>query len=152
MVRAGDAFNVIPQSVELRGTIRTFEPEVRELVLTRFRELVRLVPEAMGCRSELDLLRLTPPVINDPKTAAQITGQVRNVLPDAKIDTDFRTMGSEDMAYMMEKVPGCYMMVGGANPALGLDYPHHHPKFDFDETVLVWGTATLSSAVLELLK
>jgi metal-dependent amidase/aminoacylase/carboxypeptidase family protein len=49
-------------------------------------------------------------------------------------------------------VPGCYLMVGGANPALGLDYPHHHPKFDFEETALVWGAATFTAAVMELLK
>lgn len=152
MVHSGDAFNIIPQKAELRGTIRTFEPLVRELVLARFREVVSQIAGAMGCTSEIDLVRLTPPVINDPQVAERIAAQVRMVLPQADLDTDFRTMVSEDMAFMMEKVPGCYLMVGGANPALGLDFPHHHPKFDFDETALVWASATLSAAVLEMLK
>ncbi len=152
MVHSGDAFNVIPQKAELRGTIRTFEPQVRELVLARFREVVSQIAGAMGCQCEIDLVRLTPPVINDPQVAERIAAQVRTVLPQADLDTGFRTMVSEDMAFMMEKVPGCYLMVGGANPALGLDFPHHHPRFDFDETALVWASATLSAAVLELLK
>lgn len=152
MVHGGDAFNVIPQKVELRGTIRTFEPQVRELVLGRFREVVGQIAGAMGCQTEIDLVRLTPPVINDPQIAERIATRVRTALPQANLVTDFRTMVSEDMAFMMEKVPGCYLMIGGANPALGLDFPHHHPKFDFDETALNWASATLSAAVLELLR
>jgi amidohydrolase len=152
MLHGGDAFNVIPQTAELQGTIRTFEPEVRELVLNRFRAVVTQVSAAMGCSCEIELVRLTPPVTNDAAVAQRIAEQVRQALPDARLVTDFRTMVSEDMAYMMERVPGCYLMVGGANPALGLDYPHHHPKFDFDETALVWAAATMSAAVLELLK
>jgi metal-dependent amidase/aminoacylase/carboxypeptidase family protein len=91
-------------------------------------------------------------VINDPKIAERIATRVRTTLPQANLVTDFQTTVSEDMAFMMEKVPGCYLMIGGANPALGLDFPHHHPRFDFDETALVWASATLSTAALELLK
>jgi amidohydrolase len=152
MLHGGDAFNVIPQTAELQGTIRTFEAEVRERVLSRFREVVTQVSAAMGCSCEIELVRLTPPVTNDAAVAQRIAEKVRQALPEARLVTDFRTMVSEDMAYMMERVPGCYLMVGGANPALGLDYPHHHPKFDFDETALVWAAATMSAAVLELLK
>ena len=61
-------------------------------------------------------------------------------------------MVSEDMAYMMERVPGVYMLVGGANPAEKLDYPHHHPKFDFDENALVWASALMAAAASALLE
>ncbi len=61
--------------------------------------------------------RLTPPVINDPQFARQLGENVRQALPEIRLDTTFRTMVSEDMAFMMEQVPGCYMLVGGANPA-----------------------------------
>jgi amidohydrolase len=150
-IQAGDAFNVIPQSVELRGTIRTFEPQVREIVLARFRQVVEGVVAAMGCAAEIDLVRLTPAVINDEALAGRLAARVRQSLPEAQVDTTFRVMVSEDMAYMMEQVPGCYMLVGGANPAKGLDYPHHHPRFDFDEEALIWAAALMCTAVSELL-
>jgi amidohydrolase len=80
-----------------------------------------------------------------------LANRVRLDLPDAVLDTQFRTMVSEDMAFVMEKVPGCYLLVGGANPALKLDYPHHHPKFNFDEQALIWAAALMTTAVYETL-
>ncbi len=150
--QAGDAFNVIPQTAELRGTIRSFEPQVREIVLTRFRELVNGIAQAMGCTAEIQITRLTPPVVNDPELAERLTRIVREVLPAARLKTSYQSMVSEDMAYMMERVPGVYMLVGGANPAEKLDYPHHHPKFDFDENAMVWASALMAAAVSALLK
>jgi metal-dependent amidase/aminoacylase/carboxypeptidase family protein len=55
------------------------------------------------------------------------------------------------MAYLMERVPGSYLLVGGANPEKHLDYPHHHPQFDFDEQALVWAAAVMTSAASEIL-
>lgn len=150
-IHAGEAFNVIPQNAELHGTIRTFEPQVREMVLARFRQVVEGVAQALGCTAEINLVRLTPSVINDAALAGRLAARVRQSLPAAQVDTTFRVMVSEDMAYMMERVPGCYLMVGGANPAKGLDYPHHHPRFDFDEDALVWASALMSTAISELL-
>ncbi len=60
-------------------------------------------------------------------------------------------MGSEDMAYMMGDIPGCYFFVGSANHESGLDAAHHHPKFDFDESVLPHAAALMASAVVEFL-
>jgi amidohydrolase len=62
---------------------------------------------------------------------------------------DERTMGSEDMALMMSAVPGCYFFIGSANVDLGLNYPHHHPRFDFDERALVTGAALMATAAAE---
>jgi amidohydrolase len=59
---------------------------------------------------------------------------------------DERTMGSEDMALMMDAVPGCYFFVGSADSERGLDYPHHHPRFDFDERVLAQSAALMAQA------
>ena len=72
-------------------------------------------------------------------------------LPGSTIESDFRTMGSEDMAYMMEKVPGCYFFVGSANPAKGLDAAHHHPRFDIDEDALPRAAALMAMATVRLL-
>ena len=150
-IQAGDAFNVIPQSVELRGTIRTFEPGIRDIVLRRFRELVEGVSHSLGCSANIQIDRLTPPVINDPDLAALLAEKVRKKMPSANLITSFQSMVSEDMAYMMEKVPGVYMLVGGANSSEKLDYPHHHPKFDFDESALIWASALMTLAASELM-
>jgi amidohydrolase len=68
-----------------------------------------------------------------------------------QIDDSFRTMVSEDMAYMLEKVRGCYFMLGSANPEKGLNYGHHHPRFDFDEQVLPRAVALMAAGAMKLL-
>ena len=153
MVHGGSAFNVIPTDVELEGTIRTFDPAVREKVVMRFNEIAGSVGEAMGCKVEVEAKKLSPAMINDEKAAARVQETARRVLPDSNHNTDsFVTMGGEDMAFMLEKIPGCYFFVGSNNSARGLDYGHHHPKFDFDEEALWRAAGLMASAAAEFLK
>ncbi len=152
MFQAGTAFNIIPTEARLEGTIRTFAPEVTREVRTRFHRTVHGVAQAMGCRAEVDLDLLTPAVINDPRIAAVVRAAAAEALPDVTIDAQARTMGSEDMALMMYDIPGCYFFVGSNNPAKGLDAPHHHPRFDFDEAALPRGVAVMSAAVVKVLE
>jgi amidohydrolase len=152
-IHSGTAFNVIPQEAELTGTIRTFDPEVRKTVLERFEQIVRGVGESMGCKVEAKVQRVTPAVINNDEIAAKVQNTAQHILPDAELDTaSYVTMGAEDMAFMQEKVPGCYFFVGSNNHERHLDYGHHHPKFDFDEEALVRGTALMAAAAADLLK
>ena len=152
MFQAGTAFNIIPTDARLEGTIRTFEPAVTREVRTRFRRIVHGVAQAMGCRAEVDLDLLTPAVINDARIAAVVRAAAAETLPDVTIDAHARTMGSEDMSLMMYDIPGCYFFVGSNNPAKGLDAPHHHPRFDFDEAALPRGVAVMSAAVVKVLE
>jgi amidohydrolase len=147
----GEAFNVIPEMVELRGTIRSFKPEVRQLVLERFQEIVVGVSEAMGCQAEIELRKITPATVNDREMSGRVREVAGRILPEADLDTEERTMGSEDMAYMMDEIPGCYFFVGSANPEQGLDAAHHHPKFDFDEQALPRAAALMTASVVEFL-
>ena len=152
-IQGGEAFNVIPPKVEMSGTIRTFETEVRDIVLQRFNEIVENTANAMGCKVEIDLKRISPAVINDAKVAARVQNAAKNLYPETKIDAgNYLTMGAEDMAFVLEKVPGCYFFVGSANDEKGLNYDHHHPKFDFDEAVLPRAAALMTAGVVELLK
>ena len=148
----GEAFNVIPETVELRGTIRSFKPEIRKIVLERFEEISSGVAAAMGCRAEVDLRTITPAVINDPELAKQVFDVANAVYPQAEISSEERTMGSEDMAFMMDDIPGCYFFVGSADHARGLDAGHHHPKFDFNEDALTTGAALMASVVFDFLE
>jgi amidohydrolase len=150
-IHGGDAFNVIPSSVELTGTIRTFEPAVREKVLERFHQVVTSLAEAYNCQVEIDVQSITSAVINDAKVAAGVQSVATTLFPDNELATHFSTMGSEDMSAFMEKVPGCFFFVGSANSEKGLDAAHHHPRFDFDERALSHAVALMATAAVELL-
>ena len=146
-----EAFNVIPDSVQLRGTIRTFKPEVRKTVLERFETICVGVSKALGCQAEVELKSITPAVSNDAELAQRVYNFAGEIYPQAEISTVERTMGSEDMAYMMEDIPGCYFFIGSADHDRGLDAGHHHPKFDFNEDALVTGAALMASVVVDLM-
>ncbi|MDD2921719.1 MAG: amidohydrolase [Anaerolineales bacterium] len=153
VVNSGTAFNVIPQEATLEGTIRTFEPRVREKVVKRFEEIVGGVAAAMGCQAEIHVRRITPALINAEHVAVKVQETARRVFPDLQhSNAPYLTMGAEDMAFIQEKVDGCYFFIGSANKEKGLDYGHHHPKFDFDEYALVNGAALMASAAADILK
>lgn len=152
-VSAGTAFNVIPQTAELTGTIRTFDLGVRQKVVERFAQIARGVGEGLGCQVDVEVKRMTPALINDDGIAARVQNAARSVLSESQLDTSaYITMGAEDMAFMQEKVPGCYFFVGSNDKSRHLDYGHHHPKFDFDEEALVRASALMASAAMDVLK
>lgn len=150
-LRAGDAFNVIPPFVEMSGTIRTFEPAVRQMVLERFQQIIEHTAAALNCQVEIDVKSITPAVINDAQLVQQVQQTIWTILPEGELDDSYRTMGSEDMAFMMQDIPGCYFFIGSANPEKGLTYTHHHPKFDFDERALPLGAGLMTAVVFNML-
>jgi amidohydrolase len=151
-IHAGTAFNVIPSEVTMEGTIRTFDLTVRDRVLKRFEQIIHGAAQAMGCQVEVDIKRVTPAMINNAEAAASVQETARNVLPESDLDTSsYTTMGAEDMAFILERVPGCYFFVGSANHDRNLDFGHHHPKFDFDEQALPRAAALMASATVNIL-
>ena len=151
-IHGGDAFNVIPAEVEMTGTIRTFEASVRTLVLERFEKIVHSVAEGMGCQVDIQVDKLTLAAINHPDVTGRVQDIARKLFTNYEIETNFRTMGSEDFSYVQEKVPGCFVFIGSANHEKGLDAGHHHPKFDIDEAVLPLGAAFMAAAIMDLLQ
>jgi amidohydrolase len=151
-IAGGTAHNVIPPAVRMKGTIRSYLPGVRELVHRRFYEVVNGVAASLGCAAEATIFDMTPAVVNDERMAAFVQDVARELLPQDTLDTTYRTMGAEDMAFMMQDIPGCYFFVGSANEERGLNYGHHHPKFDFDERALPKAAALMAAAAADLLK
>lgn len=145
--QAGEAFNVIPPSAALRGTVRTLSTAVRDLVERRMGEVAQNIAEGMGCTVDFDIQHLTPPVTN----AKAINDHLRRVFaeatPDLQLVNDYVTMAAEDMAFFLNAVPGAFFLVGSSNPARGLDYPHHHPRFDFDEAAIPLAVRLMTAAV-----
>jgi amidohydrolase len=149
-LNSGSAPNVIPMTAELSGTFRTFDPRVRQTLVERFESIVTGIAEAMGCTASIKIQQITPPVINDANVTRLVHETVSEVLPGAIIESKCPTMVSEDMAFIMEKARGCYIMVGSANTAKGLSYGHHHPRFDFDEDALPQAAALITATALNL--
>ena len=151
-LQSGTAFNIIPQEAVLTGTIRTFDPDVRGTVLEKFESIIYGVAEALGCHAHVDLKRISPAVINNGAIASRVQETARQLLPGLDLETNgYLTMGAEDMAFMQEKVPGCYFFIGSNNKEKHLDYGHHHPKFDFDEEALVRAAALMAASAADIL-
>ncbi len=150
-VDSGTAFNIIPQQANFSGTIRTFKPEVFERVKQRFTSIVNDVARAFDCQADISIKRITYPVVNDPTLVDLMANAVHAVDADAVIDFSLQTMGSEDFSFMMHEIPGCFVMIGSANPEMGLNYGHHHPKFDIDEACLPYAVAILASGAVDIL-
>ena len=150
-IHGGTAFNVIPPEVKLEGTIRTFDSGVRQRIVERLEQIARGVGEGMGCQVEVEVKRITPALVNHESVTSTVQSTARRILNESSLDPDYQTMTAEDMAFMQEKVPGCYFFVGSNNKARGLDYGHHHPKFDFDEEALIQGTALMAAAAVDVL-
>jgi amidohydrolase len=150
-IHGGTTFNVIPPMVEMTGTIRTFLPEVREVVVKRMEELVHSVAEGMGCTAEIVIDDISPAVVNDENLAELVKETIGEVLPEVHYLPSLMTMGSEDMAFLMRDVPGCFIFVGSNNEYKGLVYGHHHPKFDIDEESLLNGVTLITASAVKIL-
>ncbi len=150
-IHGGDAFNVIPPQVELSGTIRTYNPKVRETVLRRLHEIVEGTAAACGAEAILEIVPLTPAVINDAQITEVVRAAAETVVGPENVHSGERTMGSEDAAFFMEKIPGCYFFLGSANAERGLSAPHHNPRFDFDEEALPIGVAVMMQVLAHYL-
>ncbi|MCZ2126888.1 MAG: amidohydrolase [Anaerolineales bacterium] len=152
-LHSGTAFNIIPQTAELGGTIRTFDADVRETVCRRFEQIVRETAQAFDCAAEVKIQQVTAPVVNNAEVAASVFASAQALFPQTEIASHpYLTMGAEDMGWMQEKADGCYFYVGSANDEKNLNYDHHHPKFDFDERALINGAALMATAAADLLK
>ena len=151
-VHGGEAHNVIPEQVTLSGTTRSFTEETRDLLLKRFHEVVEQIAAAYLCRAKITIDDISPAVNNDPEIAAVLRQTAGELFPEAIIDKGYQTMASEDMAFMLQEIPGCFCLIGSANSERGLDAKHHQPEFNFDEQALTQGAALLVSAVHDLQK
>ena len=137
---AGTAFNVIADSAFLNGTVRYFNPNLESVIPQRIESIIAGICDSHGAKYDLDYQQLYPATINDPQMAELVRCVATEVVETPPgVVPECQTMGGEDMSFFLQKVPGCYFFLGSANLDKGLAYPHHHPRFDFDETVLAMG-------------
>ena len=105
----------------------------------------------MQCEAEIETVAQTPPVVNDVNTNNRLRRAFGNMVMPRPLEwrDQVRTMGAEDMAFFLQNVPGTFLLVGSANKQRDLAYPHHHPRFDFDEDALPIGAGLLATAVAD---
>jgi amidohydrolase len=150
-IHGGDAFNVVPSDVILKGTLRSFEPEVHDLIVKRFHEIVENVTRGCGCNSSIEITSITPAVYNDPEITVRVQNIAAEMLSADTLDTKSMTMGSEDMAFILNQVRGTFFFIGSANKDKGLFAPHHSSKFDFDESILPKAAGLMAASAMEFL-
>jgi len=150
-IRAGTAFNIIPASAWMNGTVRAFDDALWEELPARFERVVRGVAEAFGCAVELRYERHNRPTVNDPRVSALVRQVAIDVVGEENVVDDIRTMGGEDFSAFLHRVPGCFFAVGSRNESRGLIYGHHHPRFDVDERCLEIGAEIMLRATRKLL-
>jgi len=150
-IAGGTAFNIIPDRVEMHGTVRTFTKEVRERTMRRIGEIAAGTAAALRCRATVDSRFGCPPVRNDPAVTDVVWRVAVEAVGAARVLEMEATTGADDMAYFLERAPGCYFLVGSANRERGLNGRHHTAQFDFDEGALTVAARVLGGAALRLL-
>lgn len=148
---AGTTHNVIPGSAFLAGTVRTFDPALRTRVPELMERIIRGITEAHGASYEFEIERGYRPVVNDAALAARLADVVTRTFGSGTLVPMRPTMGGEDFSAYQQKAPGVFAFVGAGNPAVGAEYPHHHPRFAIDERALDLGLRYLLAATLDLL-
>ena len=153
-IKAGTAFNIIPESAEMHGTMRSFNADHRQKLKRRISEVAQGIATAMGGSCEVNMLDGCPPCVNDGKMTEVVHGAAIATVGEQDVDAsdDVMTAGSDDMACFLDAVPGCYFIVGAKNEAKGANYPHHHPRFNIDEDALPIGVEILTRAAMDYLK
>ncbi|MEM7738733.1 MAG: amidohydrolase [Deinococcota bacterium] len=150
-IHGGTAFNIIPEAVELKGTLRTFDAAHREVMVERIKAVTKGIAETMRAHVDIDWRVGSPTVINDATMTERVRRVAAGVVGDDNVPTKDMIMGGDDMALWLQQAPGCYFFVGARNEAEGIDSPHHHPKFDIDENALPIAVEVLAKGALDFL-
>src|SRR5690606_37244231 len=149
--QAGDAFNVIPDTAVLKGTVRTFLKETRDKMEQRIGEIASGIAASLGGSAEAIYTRGYPATVNDEEMTELAREAAAKVVGPENVIEGTPRMGAEDFSYFLEQKPGSYFFVGHRNEDRGITWGHHHPRFDVDEESLGVGLATMVESVLTYL-
>jgi len=153
-IQAGSAFNIIPETVEMQGTMRAFSQQDREQLLRRMSELATGIASAMGGSCEVQAFNGPGACVNDASMTHLVHEAAVASVGEGNVESseEVMTTSSDDMAYFLKAVPGCYFIVGAHNEEKGATYPHHHPRFNIDEDAMPIAVEVLARAAMNFLK
>lgn len=147
-VHGGDAYNVVPQEVELKGTVRSFKPDVQDMAEAHIKRIAKSVAAAHGGEAEVHYERRYPPTVNEPDATIQAEKIANGLVGAENVDTEVTpVMGSEDFAFMLQEKPGSYIWLGAGEDSANL----HSPHFDFNDEILPIGASYWARLVEETL-
>ncbi|MCU0888521.1 MAG: M20 family metallopeptidase [Rubritepida sp.] len=150
-IQGGHTYNVVPETVRMLGTARWFAPEVGDLLERRFRELTEGIAASFGARATARFDRAYPATVNEGPSTALAVEAAKSVAGEARVlHMPKPTMGAEDFAYMLEKKPGAYLMLGGQRGPD--DASVHHPRYDFNDDILPVGASWWATLVEQQLR
>jgi amidohydrolase len=152
VIQAGTAFNIIAEQCKIVGTVRSFNEEVRELTKNRMKRIVESTAEMYGGRASFEFIKGYPPVVNDTREASRFTEVADRTFGEERVHGLQPIMAGEDFAYYLQRIPGCFMLVGAGNAEQGIVQPHHHPKFDIDESAMLQAAQLLASMALDYMQ
>jgi amidohydrolase len=150
-VHGGRAYNVIPDEVELNGTVRSLNPEVREQLRSRIEQITRGVVTSLGLDYQYEFEYGYPVLINDPRMSGLVVSTCSRAIGKENVVILPPSMGAEDFAYFLEKCPGAMFRLGVRNEEKGLIQPHHNTLFNIDEEVLPFGVEVFVRVINEFL-
>ncbi|MFC2949198.1 amidohydrolase [Virgibacillus sediminis] len=142
-LNAGTAKNVIPETVKMGGSVRSYDQEVREKAVKLIERVAKGVTDAHGASYEYKYTYGYSSVVNDEKITRLVEEMIADEFGSEYIEYAEPFMGGEDFSAFLEKVPGCFVTVGAGNPEKGFDFPHHHSRFGIDEDSLEIGLRIL---------
>ncbi|RDK87164.1 amidohydrolase [Marinirhabdus gelatinilytica] len=150
-ITSGVRFNIIPESAEMIGTVRTLDPKMRELIIRRMTEMASDIAKAYGGEATIDWQNNTVVTYNDPELTAQMLPTLQKTAGEENVQLMKATTGGEDFSYFQEKVPGFYFFLGGMTPGNTEAYPHHTPDFKIDDAGMLLGVKTMTQIALDYL-
>ena len=152
-INGGFTQNIIPDKVEMMGTARSLDEDVRDVVEKRVSEISDGIAKTYGGSANVNYERFYPVLSNDPEFTGQIRNIVSDILPEDVFELRKPVMGGEDMAFYQKEVPGCFMFLSNlAEHSDGVCYPNHNSKFNLDESLFYKGVATFIASAFEILK
>jgi amidohydrolase len=145
-IQGGDAYNVIPQSAEIRGTVRTFKNETMTLVEENMKRIAAGVAAGFGASARVDFRRLFAPLVNGAAETAEFADVAAELVGEHNVDRERSLiMASEDFSFMLEARPGAYINIGNGDTVGSV--PVHNPNYNFNDEILPIGAAAYAGIV-----
>ena len=151
-ITSGVRFNIIPESAEMIGTIRTLDQGMKEHINKRMNEMVPAIAKAYNGEATIEIRDATEITYNEPALVEQMLPTMKRVAGEANVQTQNAVTGAEDFSYYQKEVPGFFFFLGGMAPGTTESYPHHTPDFRIDDSGLQLGVKTLTEMSLDYLK
>ena len=150
-ITSGVRFNIIPESAEMIGTIRTLDQGMKEHINRRMQEMVPAIAKAYGGDATIEIRDATEITYNDPALVDQMLPTMKRVAGEENVQTQNAVTGAEDFSYYQKEIPGFFFFLGGMAPGTTESFPHHTPDFRIDDSGLLLGVKTLTEMSLDYL-